>query len=66
MGLLENLTAVSPLYFAGTLFGAFILLLVFYRARAEYHISRSGGVRAPVIASNPISGSYHGPPPPLR
>ncbi|CCF46208.1 cytochrome P450 [Colletotrichum higginsianum] len=55
MGLLENLTAVSPLYFAGTLFGAFILLLVFYRARAEYHISRSGGVRAPVIASNPIS-----------
>ncbi|GJC82563.1 cytochrome P450 52A4 [Colletotrichum liriopes] len=55
MGLLESLLATSPLTVAGTLFGAYVLLLVFYRARAEYYIRRSGGVRAPVITSNPIT-----------
>lgn len=56
MGLLESLVTVNPLYIAGSVLGAYILLLVFYKVRVEYRLSRSGGVRAPVITSNPITG----------
>ncbi|KAF0331025.1 Cytochrome P450 52A13 [Colletotrichum siamense] len=55
MGLLESLTTANPLHVAGYVFGAYVLLLVFYRVRIEYLIKRSGGVRAPVIASNPVT-----------
>jgi len=55
MGLLERITAASPLSIVGTLFGACVLLLVYFRLRAEYNIKKSGGVRAPVISSNPIT-----------
>ncbi|KAK1720041.1 cytochrome P450 [Colletotrichum lupini] len=55
MGLLESLTAANPLYIGGSIFGAYLLLLVFFRVRMEYLLSKSGGVRAPVIASNPFT-----------
>ncbi|KAL0935819.1 cytochrome p450 alkane hydroxylase [Colletotrichum truncatum] len=67
MGLLDVWKDVSLLQVVCSLFGAYTLLLLYYRARAEYSISRSGGVRAPVIASNPVTalpiflrlGRYH-------
>ncbi|EFQ30109.1 cytochrome P450 [Colletotrichum graminicola] len=55
MGLLESMMVASPLSIAGTLFGACVLLLVYFRFRTEYNIKKSGGVRAPVISSNPIT-----------
>ncbi|KAI3552608.1 cytochrome P450 [Colletotrichum abscissum] len=55
MGLLESLTAANPLYIGGSIFGAYLLLLVFFRVRMEYLLRKSGGVRAPVIASNPFT-----------
>ncbi|OLN92281.1 Cytochrome P450 52A4 [Colletotrichum chlorophyti] len=55
MGLLENLAGISLLDIAGCLFGGIVLLLVFYRVRSNYFISRSGGVRAPIVASNPLT-----------
>ncbi|KAJ0304183.1 hypothetical protein COL516b_006073 [Colletotrichum fioriniae] len=57
MGLLESLTAANPLYIGGSIFGAYLLLLVFFKVRMEYLLSKSGGIRAPVIASNPFTGN---------
>lgn len=61
MGVLESLKSASPLHLAGYFFGAYVLLLIFYRVRLDYYIRKIGGVRAPMIASNPITG-MHAPP----
>lgn len=54
--MLELLFALGPLYTSALILGCVVLLFAARRVYVDYRIRTLGGVRAPVLGTNPITG----------
>lgn len=51
-----SVLALGPLRLGGIVFGLIVLYYAVRRVIVNYQIRKTGGVRAPIIATNPLFG----------